>query len=114
MLGTIVSLHRLAEILLILGTGRIARGSDGEEGMGNFRVSLLLFTDYIVLLPSNGHDLHYALERLAAKCEAAGMRVSSSDSEGKRRNVPSRSKVNICFTQRRFETVKDFPHIVQL
>ncbi|KAI3364544.1 hypothetical protein L3Q82_011327 [Scortum barcoo] len=37
--------------------------------------------DDVVLLASSGQDLQHVLERFAAECEAAGMRISTSKSE---------------------------------
>ena len=44
-------------------------------------VSRMLFADDVVLLASSGCDLQLSLERFAAECEAAGMRISTSKSE---------------------------------
>ncbi|KAI3376011.1 hypothetical protein L3Q82_016543 [Scortum barcoo] len=64
-------------------TGRISRRSQGPEGVrfGNHRISSLLFADDVVLMASSGQDLQHVLERFAAECEAAGMRISTSKSE---------------------------------
>ncbi|KAI3373461.1 hypothetical protein L3Q82_022064, partial [Scortum barcoo] len=68
----------------------------GVEGVrfGNHRISSLLFADDVVLLASSSQDLQHVLERFAAECEAAGMRISTSKSEAmvldrKRVSVPS-------------------------
>ncbi|KAI3368719.1 hypothetical protein L3Q82_025414 [Scortum barcoo] len=64
--------------------GRFLRRSQGPEGVrfGNHRISSLLFADDVVLLASSSQDLqHVYLERFAAECEAAGMRISTSKSE---------------------------------
>ncbi|KAI3364724.1 hypothetical protein L3Q82_010853, partial [Scortum barcoo] len=55
----------------------------GPEGVrfGNHRISSLLFADDVVLLASSSQDLQRVLERFAAECEAAGMRISTSKSE---------------------------------
>ncbi|KAI3360341.1 hypothetical protein L3Q82_014656 [Scortum barcoo] len=45
------------------------------------RISSLLFADDVVLLASSSQDLQHVLERFAAECEAAGMRISTSKSE---------------------------------
>ncbi|KAI3365319.1 hypothetical protein L3Q82_010409, partial [Scortum barcoo] len=37
--------------------------------------------DDVVLMASSGQDLQHVLERFAAECEAAGMRISTSKSE---------------------------------
>ncbi|KAI3356554.1 hypothetical protein L3Q82_017759, partial [Scortum barcoo] len=57
--------------------------SQGPEGVrfGNHRISSLLFADDVVLMVSSGQDLQHVLERFAAECEAAGMRISTSKSE---------------------------------
>ncbi|KAI3374835.1 hypothetical protein L3Q82_021373 [Scortum barcoo] len=54
--------------------------SQGPEGVrfGNHRISSLLFADDVVLMASSGQDLQHVLERFAAECEAAGMRISST------------------------------------
>ena len=41
----------------------------------------LLFADDVVLLASSDRDLQLSLDRFAAECEAAGMRISTSKSE---------------------------------
>ncbi|KAI3375312.1 hypothetical protein L3Q82_021806 [Scortum barcoo] len=49
---------------------------------GNHRISSLLFADDVVLLASSSQDLQHVLEAgLQPKCEAAGMRISTSKSE---------------------------------
>ncbi|KAI3355041.1 hypothetical protein L3Q82_017918 [Scortum barcoo] len=58
----------------------VARGRR-ESWFGNHRISSLLFADDVVLLASSGQDLQHVLERFAAECEAAGMRISTSKSE---------------------------------
>ncbi|KAI3372532.1 hypothetical protein L3Q82_023017 [Scortum barcoo] len=55
----------------------IARGQEGVR-FGNHRISSLLFADDVVLLASSSQDLQHVLERFAAECEAAGMRISTS------------------------------------
>ncbi|KAI3377380.1 hypothetical protein L3Q82_008570, partial [Scortum barcoo] len=65
-----------------------------ESRFGNHRISSLLFADDVVLMASSGQDLQHVLERFAAECEAAGMRISTSKSEAmvldrKRVAVPS-------------------------
>ncbi|KAI3363804.1 hypothetical protein L3Q82_001411 [Scortum barcoo] len=61
---------------------QISRRSQGPEGVrfGNHRISSLLFADDVVLMASSGQDLQHVLERFAAECEAAGMRISTSKS----------------------------------
>ena len=60
---------------------RISRRSQGVEGVrfGDLRIGSLLFADDVVLLASSGRDLQLSLERFAAECEAAGMRISTSN-----------------------------------
>ncbi|KAI3359900.1 hypothetical protein L3Q82_014258 [Scortum barcoo] len=58
----------------------VARGRR-ESRFGNHRISSLLFADDVVLMASSGQDLQHVLERFAAECEAAGMRISTSKSE---------------------------------
>ncbi|TWW64134.1 hypothetical protein D4764_03G0011420 [Takifugu flavidus] len=41
----------------------------------------MLFADDVVLLASSAHDLQRSLDRFAAMCELAGMRISTSKSE---------------------------------
>ncbi|KAK3528421.1 hypothetical protein QTP86_034238 [Hemibagrus guttatus] len=73
----------LSPVLFIVFMDRISRRSQGLEGVrfGDHRISSLIFADDVVLLASSGLDLQHALERFAAECEAAGMRVSTSKSE---------------------------------
>ncbi|KAI3375230.1 hypothetical protein L3Q82_021733, partial [Scortum barcoo] len=63
---------------------QISRRSQGPEGVrfGNHRISSLLFADDVVLMASSGQDLQHVLERFAAECEAAGMRISTSKLRG--------------------------------
>ncbi|KAI3364367.1 hypothetical protein L3Q82_011165 [Scortum barcoo] len=86
----------LSPVLFIIFMDRISRRSQGPEGVrfGNHRISSLLFADDVVLLASSSQDLQHVLERFAAECEAAGMRISTSKSEAmvldrKRGGVPS-------------------------
>ncbi|KAI3377230.1 hypothetical protein L3Q82_009142 [Scortum barcoo] len=69
-------------VLFIIFMDRISRRSQGPEGVrfGNHRISSLLFADDVVLLASSSQDLQHVLERFAAECEAAGMRISTSKS----------------------------------
>ncbi|TWW73603.1 hypothetical protein D4764_15G0009970 [Takifugu flavidus] len=46
-----------------------------------FRIGSLLFADDVVLLASSARDLQLSLDRFAAACEAAGMKISTSKSE---------------------------------
>uniref|UniRef100_A0A8C6PEM1 ribonuclease H n=1 Tax=Nothobranchius furzeri TaxID=105023 RepID=A0A8C6PEM1_NOTFU len=73
----------LSPILFITFMDRIFRRSQGVEGIrfGGLRIRSLLFADDVVLLASSERDLQLSLERFAAECEAAGMRISSSKSE---------------------------------
>ncbi|KAI3352271.1 hypothetical protein L3Q82_005173 [Scortum barcoo] len=74
----------LSPVLFIIFMDRISRRSQGPEGVrfGNHRISSLLFADDVVLLlASSSQDLQHVLERFAAECEAAGMRISTSKSE---------------------------------
>ena len=73
----------LSPILFITFMNRISRRSQGVEGicLGGLRIASLLFADDVVLLASSGRDLQLSLERFAAECEAAGMRISASKSE---------------------------------
>ncbi|TWW61062.1 TNF receptor-associated factor 2 [Takifugu flavidus] len=57
---------------------------------GDLRIASLLFADDVVLLASSARDLQLSLDRFAAACEAAGMRISTSKSEAM---VLSRKKV---------------------
>uniref|UniRef100_A0A3B4FLA9 Reverse transcriptase domain-containing protein n=1 Tax=Pundamilia nyererei TaxID=303518 RepID=A0A3B4FLA9_9CICH len=73
----------LSPILFIIFMDRISRRSQVAEGFhfGGLRISSLIFADDVVLLASLGEGLQLALERFAAECEAAGMRISTSKSE---------------------------------
>ncbi|KAK3548428.1 hypothetical protein QTP70_012986 [Hemibagrus guttatus] len=73
----------LSPVLFIVFMDRISRRSQGLEGVrfGDHRISSLIFADDVVLLAPSSLDLQHALERFAAECEAAGMRVSTSKSE---------------------------------
>ncbi|KAI3356517.1 hypothetical protein L3Q82_017719 [Scortum barcoo] len=61
--------------------GSHCRQGRRESRFGNHRISSLLFADDVVLLASSSQDLQHVLERFAAECEAAGMRISTSKSE---------------------------------
>ncbi|XP_076732247.1 LINE-1 reverse transcriptase homolog [Maylandia zebra] len=65
----------LSPVLFIIFMDRISRRSQVAEGFhfGGLRISSLL--------ASSGEGLQLALERFAAECEAAGMRISTSKSE---------------------------------
>ncbi|KAI3357751.1 hypothetical protein L3Q82_016156 [Scortum barcoo] len=62
---------------------RIAGRAGGKSGLGTtgFHLCFLLFADDVVLMASSGQDLQHVLERFAAECEAAGMRISTSKSK---------------------------------
>ena len=64
-------------------TDRMSRCTRREETVwfGNLRVTFLLFVDDVVLLSSSSQDIQLALKRFSAKCEVAGITVSSSKSE---------------------------------
>ncbi|KAI3370830.1 hypothetical protein L3Q82_007356 [Scortum barcoo] len=85
----------LSPVLFIIFMDRISRRSQGPEGVrfGNHRISSLLFADDVVLMASSGQDLQHVLERFAAECEAAGMRISTSKSEAM---VLDRKRVVAC------------------
>ncbi|KAI3368113.1 hypothetical protein L3Q82_007840 [Scortum barcoo] len=67
----------------------VARGRR-ESRFGNHRISSLLFADDVVLLASSSQDLQHVLERFAAECEAAGMRISTSKSEAMHGSRPEK------------------------
>ena len=62
---------------------RISRRSRVVEGVefGGRRISSLLFADDVVFLTASNSDLQLSLGRFAAECEAAGMKISTSNSE---------------------------------
>ncbi|KAI3370525.1 hypothetical protein L3Q82_025286, partial [Scortum barcoo] len=69
---------------LVRIAGRFLGVCQGPEGVrfGNHRISSLLFADDVVHMASSGQDLQHVLEAVcSAKCEAAGMRISTSKSE---------------------------------
>ncbi|KAK3506577.1 hypothetical protein QTP70_009899 [Hemibagrus guttatus] len=91
----------LSPVLFIVFIDRISRRSQGLYGVrfGDQMISSLLFADDVILLAPSSLDLQHALERFAAECETAGMRVSTSKSEAifldrKRWLAPSRFKGN--------------------
>ncbi|TWW67270.1 hypothetical protein D4764_02G0003110 [Takifugu flavidus] len=59
---------------------RISRCSHGVEGVqfGDLRIGSLPFADDVVLLASSARDLQLSLDRFAAACEAAGMKINTS------------------------------------
>ncbi|KAK0135463.1 LINE-1 retrotransposable element ORF2 protein [Merluccius polli] len=73
----------LSPILFIIFMDRISRRSQGVEGVrfGDLRIRSLLFADDVVLLAPSDRDLQLSLDRFAAECKAAGMRISTSKSE---------------------------------
>ncbi|TWW67234.1 hypothetical protein D4764_02G0002750 [Takifugu flavidus] len=73
----------LSPILFIIFMDRISRCSHGVEGIrfGDLRIRSLLFADDVVLLASSARDLQLSLDRFAAACEVAGMKISTSKSE---------------------------------
>ena len=81
-----VGLHQgcpLSRILFIIFMDRISRRSQGAEGVrfGDLRIRSLLFADDVVMLASLGRDLQLSQERFEAEYEAAGMRISTSNSQ---------------------------------
>ena len=71
---------------------RLSQGTDVR--LGDQKMSSLLFADDLILLMSWSKGLQLSLERLAADCEAAGLRISTSKSETV---VLSRKRVEISF-----------------
>lgn len=73
----------LSPILFVIFMDRISRRSRGGEGLqfGDLRIASLLFADDVVLMASSACDLQHSLDRLAAECEAAGMKISTTKSE---------------------------------
>ncbi|TWW63998.1 hypothetical protein D4764_03G0010060 [Takifugu flavidus] len=69
---------------------QISRCSPGVEGVrfGDLRIGSLLFADDVVLLASSARDLQLSLDRFAAACEAAGMKISTSKSEAMEEILP--------------------------
>ncbi|KAI3372917.1 hypothetical protein L3Q82_023365 [Scortum barcoo] len=61
--------------------GSHCRQGRRESGLGTTGFHLCFLQDDVVLLASSGQDLQHVLERFAAECEAAGMRISTSKSE---------------------------------
>ena len=69
---------------LLQGTGEEnSADSQGPEGVwcGSYWVPSLLFADNVVLLAPSSQGFQHVLGRFAAKCEAAGMKISTSKSE---------------------------------
>ena len=73
----------LSLVLFIVFMDSISMCSQGPEGVwfGSRWISFLLFTVCVVLLAPLNQDLQHVLGQFAAKCEAAGMRISTSMSE---------------------------------
>lgn len=61
---------------------RTCRRSQGVQGFrfGELRTGSLLLTDDVVVVTSSVHDLQLSLDRFAAECEAARVRISTSES----------------------------------
>ena len=89
----------MSPILFITFMDRISRHSQGVEGVqfGDLRIRSLLFADDMVLFTSSVRDLQLFLDRLAAKCEEAGMKISTTKSEAM---VLSPKKGGVPFTGR--------------
>ena len=73
----------LSPILIMTFMDRIIRCSQVVEGgrVGDLRVGSLLLADDVVLLAPSVRDPQLSLDRLAAECQAAGMRICTSKSE---------------------------------
>lgn len=73
----------LSPLLFIVFMDRIMRRSRGPEGIaiGDVFVSSLQFADDLWMAASSAQDLQSSLDRVAAECEAAGMRISTSKTE---------------------------------
>ena len=80
---------------------RISRHSQGPEGVwfGSHWISSLFFAD-VVLLALFSQDLQHVLGQFAAECEAAGMKISTSKSTGKRWLAPSELRESSCLKWR--------------
>lgn len=64
--------------LLILHIFRCSQEAEGDW-LGGLRSLSLLFADDVLLLASLSDDLKEALERFVADCEAAGMKINTSN-----------------------------------
>ena len=75
--------YHFSLVLFIIFMDRISRHSQVVEGVkfGGLRILSLLFADDVILLASANSDLRVSLERVAAECEAAGMRSSPTKTE---------------------------------
>ncbi|KAI3377041.1 hypothetical protein L3Q82_000254 [Scortum barcoo] len=74
----------LSPVLFIIFMDRISRRSQGPRGSPVWEPQDFISAfcaDDVVLMASSGQDLQHVLERFAAECEAAGMRISTSKSE---------------------------------
>ena len=73
----------LSPILFVIYMDRISRRSCGVEGLqvSDLKIASLLFADDVVLMASLAVDLQCSLDQFTAKCETAGMRISTSKSE---------------------------------
>jgi hypothetical protein len=73
----------LSPLLFTIFMDRISRRSESEENVqyGRVGLSTLLFADDVVLLAASEADLQHALDRFAAECEEAGMKVSTKKTE---------------------------------
>ena len=102
----------LSPILFVIFMDRISRRSSGGEGirLGELKVESLLFADDLVLMAPSVQELQLSLDRFAAECTAAGMRISISKSEAM---VLSREPMD-CAVQVGNETlpqVKEFKYL---
>ena len=102
----------LSPILFVIYMDRISRRRSGVEGLqvSDLKIASLLFADHVVLMAPSALDLQGSLDRFAAECEAAGMRISTSKSEA----MVLRRKPVDCLLQVGNETlsqVKEFKYI---
>ncbi|KAI3356446.1 hypothetical protein L3Q82_017657 [Scortum barcoo] len=65
---------------LVRIAGSVKPGAGGSPGLETTGFHLCFLADDVVLMASSGQDLQHVLERFAAECEAAGMRISTSKS----------------------------------
>ncbi|KAI3354038.1 hypothetical protein L3Q82_018597 [Scortum barcoo] len=66
----------------VWGPGAFAKGCSVSVLYDRSRSLVrIAMADDVVLMASSGQDLQHVLERFAAECEAAGMRISTSKSE---------------------------------
>ena|SRR5688572_24975606 len=73
----------LSPLLFITFMDWIDRRSRGDEcvTLGESRIGRLLFADDLVILGQSESDLQHALDRFAAVCDEAGMKISVSKTE---------------------------------